>query len=216
MSATGPVLLFGGSFDPPHRAHVELGLAAADLIGASRILLIPAGVNPQKIDHPPTEARHRLAMLEAATRHDPRVEISTVELDREGPSWMIDTVERLAADAPEGTRFRLLIGADQALNFDTWRRWRDLERLAEPLILPRAPYDAAALTEALAERHPGDADRWGGRILPLPCLEGSSTDVRTLIAAGEALDPLLAEPVADYIRANGLYGHGADRGRIRG
>jgi nicotinate-nucleotide adenylyltransferase len=210
-----PVILFGGSFDPPHTGHVELALLAADEVGASSVVFIPAGINPQKSEHPPTEGRHRVAMLESAIAHDPRASVSTIELDRPGPSYMIDTVEALAAELGEGhPPLRLLIGADQALNFRTWRRWEDLEPLAEPLILAREPHGLDVLPQRLAEVYPEDADRWRGRILQIPCLKASSTDVRDALGRGESLETLVPKSVSNYIRVQGLYGSGPARGRI--
>ncbi len=210
-----PIILFGGSFDPPHTGHVELPLMAADAVGASSVVFIPAGINPQKSEHPPTEGRHRVAMLKSAIAHDSRASVSTIELDRPGPSYMIDTVEALSAELGEGhPPLRLLIGADQALNFNTWRRWEDLEPLAEPLILPRAPFGPDVLPQRLAEVYPEDAERWCRRILQIPGLEASSTDVRGALARGDPLETLVPKTVLDYIRAQGLYGSGPGLDRI--
>ena len=214
-----PIILFGGSFDPPHRGHVTLPLLAADAVGARAVVFIPAGINPQKSEHPPTAGRHRIAMLESAVAHDPRASVSSIELERSGPSYTIDTVEALAAElaAEPGTEpppLRLLIGADQALNFRSWRRWEALEGLAEPLILPREPQGVAELARSLVEVYPDDADRWVARIVETPCLEASSTDVRAALATGDSLESLVPKSVADYIRAEGLYGSGPERGRI--
>ena len=214
-----PIILFGGSFDPPHRGHVTLPLLAADAVGARAVVFIPAGVNPQKSEHPPTAGRHRIAMLKSAVAHDPRARISSIELDRAGPSYSIDTVEALAAElaaepGADHAPLRLLIGADQALNFRSWRRWEALEGLAEPLILPRAPQGVAELSRSLAEAYPRDADRWIARIVETPGLEASSTDVRAALARGDSLESLVPNSVANYIRSQGLYGSSPERGRI--
>ena len=79
------VLLFGGTFDPPHQAHTSLPLAAAEAIGAGRVVFIPANINPQKTDTPPTSVEHRIGMLEAALEGTPNATISRIEVE----SWSL-------------------------------------------------------------------------------------------------------------------------------
>jgi nicotinate-nucleotide adenylyltransferase len=201
---SGPVaLVFGGTFDPPHRGHVAIARAAADLVGAASILVIPAAFNPQRSGSPPAPADDRLAMTRLAFRHEPRAEVLDLEIARGGPSWTIDTLRELARQRP-GTRFRLLIGGDQAVNFTTWREWREVERLAEPAIVARPPLDAASLAAELRRVHGPDDDRWIARILPIPATPGRSTAIRTALAEGLPTDELDPE-VLRHCRERGLY-----------
>ena len=191
-------LVFGGTFDPPHRGHVAIASSAADLVGARSILVIPAAVNPQRTGTPPSPAADRLAMSRIAFRNEPRAEILDLEILRGGPSWTIDTLRELARLRP-GTRFRLLVGSDQAVNFTTWREWREIERLAEPAIVVRPPHDAATLAAELRRLHGSDADRWIARILPIAPTPERSTAIRAELAAGrvpEDLDPEVASWIA--------------------
>lgn len=201
---SGPVaLVFGGTFDPPHRGHVAIAQAAADLVGASSILVVPAAINPQRSGSPPAPAADRLAMTRLAFRHEPRAEVLDLEIARGGPSFTIDTLRELARLRP-GIRFRLLIGGDQAVNFTTWREWREVERLAEPAIVARPPLDAAALTAELRRVHGAEANRWTARILPVPTTPERSTAIREALAAGSATDDL--DPgVARYAVERGLW-----------
>ena len=205
---TGPTILFGGTFDPPHLGHVELPLLAADLIGSGRVIYMPARVNPQKADRPPTAAEHRLAMLKEAleAQGDPRTEISTMELDREGPSYSIQTIEALHRElAPSESPLRLLIGTDQALNFTTWRRWEDIEALAEPLVLPRGFADRSTLRSVFERMQPGRGDVWMARVLEIPGIDARSTDAREANSRREPIEEIVPPVVEAYIRRNGLY-----------
>jgi nicotinate-nucleotide adenylyltransferase len=196
-------LVFGGTFDPPHRGHVAIARAAADLVGASSILVVPAAINPQRGGSPPAPAADRLAMTRLAFRHEPRAEVLDLEIARGGPSFTIDTLRELARLRP-ATRFRLLIGGDQAVNFPTWRESREVERLAEPAIVARPPLDAASLAAELRRVHGAEANRWIARILPVPTTPERSTAIREALAAGSATDDL--DPgVLVHCRVRGLY-----------
>ena len=154
-------------------------------------------------------------MLEAGITGDPRASISRLELERSGPSYTVDTVTALdAALGPEHPPMRLLIGADQALNFRTWRRWQELEALAEPLVMPRAPHTIDRLEERFEEAHPGEAGKWMGRVLDLPEVDICSTTIREAVRTGSDLETMLTKPIIDYILENGLYGAPPRQGRI--
>jgi nicotinate-nucleotide adenylyltransferase len=204
MSAT-VTLVYGGSFDPPHAVHARMAAAAADAVGATRILVIPAGVNPQRTGRPPAPAEHRLAMARLAFANDPRVTVDDRELRRAGPSYTVDTLEQLSRERPH-ERLRLLLGGDQALNFGTWREPARIEALAEPVVMPRPPLDAQALRAALRDRLGPAAERWMSRVLNLPPMEASSTHARELLSRGERPDAsLLAPEVSDHALRHGLY-----------
>lgn len=196
-------LVFGGTFDPPHRGHVAIARAAADLVGATSILVIPAALNPQRSGSPPAPAADRLAMARLAFRDEPRAEVLDLEIARGGPSFTIDSLRELARLRP-GTRLRLLIGGDQAVNFTTWREWREVERLAEPAIVARPPLDAASLAAELRRVHGPDADRWTARILPVPTTPERSTDIRAALSAG-LIPPEVDPAVARYAAGRGLW-----------
>lgn len=201
---SGPVaLVFGGTFDPPHRGHVAIARAAADLVGATSILVIPAAINPQRTGSPPAPAADRLAMARLAFRDEPRAEVLDLEIARGGPSYTIDTLRELARLRSD-TRFRLLIGGDQAANFTTWREWREVERLAEPAIVARPPLDAAPLAAELRRVHGAEADRWIARILPVPVTPERSTEIREALAAGR-IPPDIDPVVARYAAGRGLW-----------
>jgi len=199
------LLIYGGTFDPPHRAHVELPFIAADRIDADGVLFIPAGQPPHKpSDSGRTPAKHRAAMIRLAAADKPNAWVDTREIDRAGPSYTVDTLRALRDELP-GVTLRLLIGADMALIFDKWREPAAIERLAEPVVMIRPPHDRSAL---LGELPAASRDRWADRIVEVPAMEVSSTAIRRAIAAGR-LDQVaddLPAPVVDYIREHHLYG----------
>ena len=208
-TAPRTVVLFGGTFDPPHRAHVSQALAAARCIGAEEVVFIPNSVNPQKSETVPTGPHHRVAMLELALAGHPEARVSRIEIDHPGPSYTVETLRRLVREpAMDAARLRLLIGADQALNFTTWKDWEAIEQIAEPLVMPRAPLTHDRLLAEYRAFYPATSDRWVARTLDLPVVEGCSTDIRSMIAAAEPLDTLLVPEVEDYVRRHRLYGWG--------
>ncbi|MCH2154201.1 MAG: nicotinate (nicotinamide) nucleotide adenylyltransferase [Phycisphaerales bacterium] len=206
MSA--PIIIFGGSFDPPTIAHRVLPLKAAEIIGAQRIIYVPAAISPHKLDTPPTDAAHRLAMLELVLHDASSVCIDQIELDREGPSYSIDTVRTLRKQFDSDVPLRLLIGDDQAVAFHRWKDWNAIIELAEPLVLPRLHESAEAFSAALEQEQiwsPGQIDDWCRWRLDLPIMEVQATIIRERLERGEAVDELVDADVLRYIHEYDLY-----------
>lgn len=198
-----PVLLFGGSFDPPHRAHAEIAPLVRDrVLGAHAwLVLVPAARSPHKAGGPSAPDDDRRAMLALAFAGVERVAVWTDELDRAvrgEPSYWVDTLERArrARGSLAGARF--LIGADQARAFGRWRRAHDIEALCEPVVVPRGDVTTIEDLHGVV-----DAGAWARRWVDLPTRAESSTRVRT---RGRFDD--LHPDVAAYIGERGLY---ADR-----
>jgi nicotinate-nucleotide adenylyltransferase len=211
------LLIFGGTFDPPHRGHVELPQHAARELRCQRIIYIPAALNPLKTapETPmPTPAIHRLAMLRLALADAPTAEISTIELDRSNgrPSYTIDTLRALSgARAPHHTspqqEWFLLIGSDQALDFHRWKDWQEIVRLATPAVMLREPWNATTFAVALRERYDAaEARQWMEWTLrTLPTIDISATEIRRLPRQGKSLAGLVSPRVEAYIREHRLY-----------
>ena len=183
------VLIYGGSFDPPHRGHLELAPAARDALALSWMVYVPAARSPFKETGPEASGAARVEMLRVGLGEDAqRVGISTFELNaaREGePSYTVRSVERFARDAPCAT-LRLLIGADQARSFHRWREAERILALAEPAVMLRGEADdAATLLSDLGEHWPArEVERWRERLVRLPRVDASSTALRDAIARG--------------------------------
>ena len=185
---------------------MELPQRAADAVGADEVVYVPAARNPLKEGEQQSAPEHRLRMLELAIAGRPGVRIATVELDRGGPSWWVDTLELIRAAGDPDDELLFLIGADNALEFHRWRKWERILDLATPVVMVRPPMDAAALGAELRRRYEADeAAWWGRRVVEVPELDVSATEVRQRIAAGEPVDDLVAPAVARYARQHALY-----------
>ena len=115
--------IFGGSFDPPHQAHITLAARAIEQLHLDQLLVIPTGDAWHKTRNL-TLAPHRLAMTRLAFADLPKVSVDSREIDRHGPTYTFDTLEEIAQDFPNAKLF-LCIGGDQAQAFSTWHRWKD-------------------------------------------------------------------------------------------
>ncbi len=193
--------LFGGTFDPVHRAHVALAHAALQALKLDSVRWVPSGQPWQKQGaRAVSPALHRVAMVEAAIAHEPRFVLDRIEVDRAGPSVTLDTVRALQAAEP-GHEWVLLIGQDQYANLHTWLHWRALLGLVE-LAVANRPGDRRA-PDAEVQAHPH-------RMVPLPMLDISSTQIRAAAALGHDLSPMVPPEVARYIARHRLY-TGEDR-----
>lgn len=215
------ILIFGGTFDPPHLAHARLPALAAQQLDCVEILYVPAAINPLKGRTKPTAKEHRLAMLWLAIADVPNARITTVELDRNGPSYTIDTLRvlhgqsenehvssrlRTARLAKPQACFYLLIGADQALDFHRWKDWQEILTLATPAVMLRPPWDSESFERELRTNYSDvEAECWLSWTLRLPQMDISATEIRKRLHQGAKVDGLLDPAVADYIRTNGLY-----------
>jgi len=186
--------LFGGTFDPVHDAHVALAEAALAELRLDEVRWIPAGQPWQKA-RSVTPAAHRVAMVQAAIAHEPRFVLDRIEVDRSGDSFTLDTVRALAAAHP-GTQWFLLIGQDQYIGLHTWRDWQTLLGLVVLAVANRPGEARHADPEVQAFPH---------RMVPLPMLDISSTDIRQRAAAGLDISQLVPPAVARYIETHGLY-----------
>lgn len=209
------VAVYGGTFDPPTRAHVELPLAVVGAIEADHLLVIPAAASPFKPDGPIASDDQRLQMLRFAFAGMPAVTITSMEIERGGASYTVDTLRELKQRHPAIT-FRLIIGADQAASFHRWREAGAIIEAAEPAVMLRGNEESA---EDLLQRmapHWSDDDmkRWESRIVSVPATDASSTEARALLSASTPesarLSELLDPAVLGYIREVGLYGSSAD------
>lgn len=196
--AAGRIGIFGGAFDPPHRAHLALARTAVVELRLDRLHVVPTGHawhKTRSLSH----AGQRLAMARLAFADVPQVVVDDRELRRAGPTFSIDTLEELQAENP-GAELHLLIGGDQAAALTSWHRWEDLVRLAIISIAHRA--DAAC-----AEGPWGFETLPGARVRPLhlPDSPVSATGIRARVAESGGIDHLVTPGVARYIDQHLLY-----------
>lgn len=212
--AAHPLLLYGGSFDPPHARHATMLADAMRALRSPCAIVMPARVNPLKGDAPPADGASRLALCRAAfgaigAETAGEIRLSRLELDREGPSYTIDTVTTLCARTPAlRGAVRFLVGSDAIRGIERWHRWRELLELARPAIVVRPPDTHASVAAFLDEfsRTSGfaDAPSW---LLDLAPVDLASTDLRGRITRGERPSGI-SDAVWREIAARGLYGCG--------
>jgi len=185
--------IFGGTFDPIHVGHLAVaGWVRAEL-GLDRVELVVANEPWQKLDRPQlSPAQDRLAMVQAAVDGIEGVVASSVEIDRGGLTYTVDTLEAFRADNPESSLF-LITGSDAAGGLDTWRRFEEIARLAELVVVDRPG--------AVGQRPPV-----AHQVVNCPLLDLSSTQVREWAEAGRPLDGLVPPAALAYCRHKGLYG----------
>jgi nicotinate-nucleotide adenylyltransferase len=186
--------LFGGTFDPPHNAHLALARAALDAFQLDALHWIPAG-RPWQKARTITAAVHREAMVREAIDGEPRIVLDRIELERAGPSFTLDTVRALRL-RNAGAELFLIIGADQYAGLHTWRDWQDLLALVTLAVANRPGPMPAVNAEVLRTPH---------RVVPLPMLDISATDIRARVAQGLPIGSLVPPAVARYIKTHGLY-----------
>ncbi len=207
-----PVIIFGGSFDPITRAHVQMGLRARDLIDPRAwLMLVPARRNPLKRGGPEACDADRVQMVRLATEGLEHVGVWTDEVDRGGVSFTIDTIARARTALGAPARLRLLIGSDQAEDFHRWKDARRILRLAPPIVMPRGRIrrsdDLARVLEASGAWSGEEIERWRRWFVDTGEIDASATEARELLRAGRLDEArhLLDDRVLAYILEHGLY-----------
>jgi nicotinate-nucleotide adenylyltransferase len=182
--------VFGGSFDPVHLGHLVVAEAAAQRLGLEQVRFVPAGRHPFKTGHH-ASPEHRVAMVDLAIRGNPRFLLDAREAVRAGPSYTVETLRQLRAEAPGDSLF-LLIGADAARELPAWHDAEDIAAAAVIVVLTRPGVAAPA--------HP-----LIGQIAEVPGIDISATAVRDAVRSGTSIRYLVPAAVEDYIRTHGLY-----------
>lgn len=194
--------VLGGTFDPIHLGHLAVAQGALHLAGLERVLFIPAGQPPHKEGRRITAAEHRAEMVRLAIAENPLFELSTIEMDRQGPSYTILTVQALKAQNPDW-EIHFIAGMDSLEEIQTWHEYRTLLSLVRFLVAIRPGFGGRRSDRVLRELGPDLAGRV--RILEIPGLEISGTDLRQRAAEGYPLRYLIPRPVIAYIETHGLY-----------
>jgi len=192
--------VFGGAFDPPHRAHVALVRSAIKALQLDEVRVLPTGQpwhRPGKL----TDAAHRLAMARLAFAELPQVVVDEREIRRYGPSYTIDTLTELQAEQPQAQLY-LLIGDDQRRSLPAWHRIGEIARLAIICAAARDPQVAPWHASA-----PSEAEVAGPDIqpLPMPLMPISATDIRERLSRQADVAALVAPAVERYIHEHHLY-----------
>jgi nicotinate-nucleotide adenylyltransferase len=194
--------VLGGTFDPIHDGHLAIAAAVRDALGLSGVIFVPTGIPPHKPGQAVSPAVDRRAMVELAIAADPTFSLSSVELERPGPSYSVDTLVTLASGPGEPAGLEFILSAEAFAGFPSWHEPGRILELARLAVVPRAgarPVDAAWLDEHLPA--------WRDRVdfVGGPLVDVSASVIRDRVRAGLPIDGLVPRAVADYIAAHHLY-----------
>ncbi|QPK64161.1 nicotinate-nucleotide adenylyltransferase [Methylomonas sp. LL1] len=201
--------IYGGTFNPVHYGHLRTALEVKELFELDQLRLIPCRLPPHR-DQPDVDGEMRLAMLHLAVADSPGLQVDRRELDRAGPSYMVDTLQALRAENPD-TRLILFIGADAFAGLESWHQWQRLFDYAHLVVMTRPAYGLpdmpAFLCQRLCEDRRQLRQQFGGRLFfqAVTGLDISATQIRNLIRAGRDPQFLLPDRVIAYIRQHQLY-----------
>ncbi len=204
--------ILGGTFDPIHLGHLRMALELYETLDLAKVHIIPC-YQPVHRKTPTATPAQRLAMVQCAVADEPALYADPREINRQHPSYMIDTLLELRQEMPH-TPLCLLLGIDAFLGFSSWHRWQEMLTLAHIVVAHRPQYhlpSTGIITDLLKERLQQDSsylhDNLGGGILlrPITALEISATDIRKQIAMGRNPRYLLPDSVYRYIKEQGTY-----------
>lgn len=188
--------VMGGTFDPIHHGHLVAAEEVRFAFSLDRVLFVPAGTPWQKSAYSVSDAKHRLAMVEAGIADNEHFESSGVDIDRGGPTYTVDTLRSIASQRP-GAELYFITGADAILEILTWKDPDEALSLATFVAVTRPGYDLHKLDPVRVRDHVVS--------LEIPALAISSSDIRRRVAEDRPVRYLVPRPVAAYIAEQGLY-----------
>jgi nicotinate-nucleotide adenylyltransferase len=181
------IAIFGGTFDPIHHGHLILARQALEELNLDLVTFVPAAESPFKTNHQSTPARHRLEMVKLATANEPGFGVDSMEIDRGGTSFSIDTVLAIHQKFP-GSELFFLVGEDNAGHLAKWHRFEELDKLVSFIVLSRTD-------KRLPKRYPVIRRHF----------EISATEIRNRVANRRQITYLVPEVVLRYIQDHNLY-----------
>jgi nicotinate-nucleotide adenylyltransferase len=186
--------VYGGTFDPPHVGHLLLAADACDALELDRLIFVPAGAQPFKVETPPVASgRDRLEMVRIAASDDAHYAVDDAEINRKGLSYTVDTLEQLAGRY-RGAELFLLLGQDALAGFAGWRDPERIRALATLAVMARSGGD---------ESRPSSVE--GVVSVSTRRVDVSSTEIRERLRVGKSIKGFVPEGVERFIEARGLY-----------
>lgn len=201
--------IYGGTFNPVHYGHLRTALEIKETFALDEIRLIPCHIPPHR-DQPDVSAETRLKLLQLAIENTPELVVDRRELDREGPSYMVDTLKSLRTDFVD-CPILLIIGIDAFDKLDTWHQWQRLFNFAHVVVMTRPGYKHSPLCRFLEDRLVDQSkqllEQSAGCLYfqNVTQLDISATAIRELLANGKDPRFLLPDSVIDYIKQHKLY-----------
>ncbi len=194
--------ILGGTFDPIQLAHLAVAEEARARLDLAEIIFVLAGLPWLKTNSPISTAEHRIQMVRLAIADKPYFKLSTVEIDRAGPSYSVDTVTELQGQLGAGDELFFILGWDSLAELPLWREPSRLIKMCRLVAVPRPGYSAPDLKKLEADI-PGLSQRV--ILMDKPEIDISATDIRNRVTRGLSISHLVPEPVERYIKQNRLY-----------
>jgi nicotinate-nucleotide adenylyltransferase len=216
LSGKCPIGIFGGTFDPVHFGHLRSVLEIKEHLELEKVHLVPCNIPPHR-GEPHVSAEQRSTMLQLAIEKEPDLILDRRELERPGPSYMVDTLRSLRQEYGEERPLCLIIGGDAFINLPSWYHWQEMVQLAHIVVAHRPGWvlDEASLEpllQQMLQQHRTDdtsqlCDIPAGMVLlhAVSQLAISATEIRRQVAAGGSANYLLPQVVWDYIQQQNLY-----------
>ena len=194
--------VLGGTFDPAHSGHLIVAEEARDQLNMAEIILVPAGQPWLKESRLISPAEHRLQMLRLAIADKPHFKLSTIEIERAGPSYTVDTIAELREGLGKGDELFFILGWDALAELPQWREPSRIIEMCYLVAAPRPDYPTPDL-KSLEDRIPGISQRV--MLMDKPEVDISASLVRDRVARGLSIYHLVPEPIDKYIRQHKLY-----------
>ncbi len=194
--------VLGGTFDAVHLGHIGVAEAARDALGLAEVIMVPAGQPMSKVSRPVTAAGHRVEMLRLAMKDKPGLAVSSIEVERPGPTFTVDTITGLRRQYGTKAEIYFILGWDNLAQLPEWREPARLIAMCRLVAVPR-PGCPRPDMKALERDIPGISEKV--IFLEKPYIDISATAVREMVSQGESIDHLVPKPVAEYIKKNKLY-----------
>jgi nicotinate-nucleotide adenylyltransferase len=193
--------ILGGAFNPPHLGHLVCAQEALTQLELDSVVFMPVGVPPHREIEADPGAEVRLEMVELAVADDERFTTSRLELDREGPSYTLDTLEQLRSESPDDELF-LILGGDQAAALAGWHEPEQVLERATVAVFERVSWSRGSIGLNIGRLRGAQAVRY----LEMPLIQVSSSAIRRRVREGVPIRYLVPDAVGDYISSHDLYG----------
>jgi nicotinate-nucleotide adenylyltransferase len=194
--------VLGGTFDPVHNGHLAIAEEARSYLNLNEVIFLPAGQPWMKSDRSISPARNRTAMLALALQSRPYFKSSTIEIEHQGPSYSVNSIAELKAQAVEPTDWYFILGWDNLAKIPQWKEPAKLIEMCFLVAVPRPGYERPNMKK-LEAALPGISKKV--ILMDKPRLEISATDIRNKVAQGLPISGLVPQVVEEYIKENGLY-----------
>lgn len=192
--------IFGGSFDPVHNAHLALARACQQQAKLDEVWFTPTAIQPLKQKGPRATDSHRLEMIRLAIKHEPTWRVCSIEVDRGGFSYTVDTLRQIYEELPDASLF-FLFGADALKDVAKWKEPEEIFRLATPLIVRRSGQPSPEVDQLVHLC----TENTQPQLIDMPAMEVSSSEIQRRVAEEQPIDAFVPGAVAEFIIRHRLY-----------